>query len=187
MEERDEEVLITGKPSTKWLHWVLIVVGLGPFIILIPQEEFGYFEADIALILGAAAIVAGIVLYFYYGKCSIIVSDKRVYGTASFGTRVDLPFDMISAVGVTGITHGIEVATSSGKIKFMCVANASEIHAIISKLLMERQEKRNNLSSNVINQEISGADELKKYKELLDQGIISKEEFDAKKKQLLGL
>jgi septation ring formation regulator EzrA len=30
-------------------------------------------------------------------------------------------------------------------------------------------------------------DELKKYKELLDQGIITQEEFDAKKKQILGL
>ena len=33
----------------------------------------------------------------------------------------------------------------------------------------------------------SPADELKKYKELLDMGIITQEEFDAKKKQLLGL
>ena len=36
-------------------------------------------------------------------------------------------------------------------------------------------------------QQTSSADELKKYKELLDQGIITQEEFDAKKKQLLGL
>ena len=37
--------------------------------------------------------------------------------------------------------------------------------------------------------ELSGisADEIKKYKELLDMGIITKEEFDAKKKQLLGI
>lgn len=34
---------------------------------------------------------------------------------------------------------------------------------------------------------ISNADEIKKYKELLDMGIISQEEFEAKKKQLLGL
>ena len=34
---------------------------------------------------------------------------------------------------------------------------------------------------------ISSADELKKFKDLLDSGIISQEEFDAKKKQLLGL
>lgn len=34
---------------------------------------------------------------------------------------------------------------------------------------------------------ISAADELKKFKELLDMGVITQEEFDAKKKQLLGL
>ncbi|ACK93689.1 MULTISPECIES: DUF4429 domain-containing protein [Bacillus] len=33
----------------------------------------------------------------------------------------------------------------------------------------------------------SGADEILKYKELLDQGIITEEEFQAKKKQLLGI
>ena len=32
----------------------------------------------------------------------------------------------------------------------------------------------------------SSADELKKYKDLLDAGVITQEEFDAKKKQLLG-
>jgi hypothetical protein len=34
---------------------------------------------------------------------------------------------------------------------------------------------------------VSAADELKKFKELLDMGVISQEEFDQKKKQLLGL
>ena len=34
---------------------------------------------------------------------------------------------------------------------------------------------------------VSVADELKKFKELLDLDIITREEFDAKKKQLLGL
>jgi len=33
----------------------------------------------------------------------------------------------------------------------------------------------------------SSTDELRKYKELLDDGIITQEDFDAKKKQLLGL
>ena len=35
--------------------------------------------------------------------------------------------------------------------------------------------------------ETSAAEEIKKYKDLLDSGIITQEEFDAKKKQLLGL
>ena len=36
-------------------------------------------------------------------------------------------------------------------------------------------------------QEIANAKAIKEYKNLLDEGIISQEEFDAKKKQLLGL
>ena len=39
----------------------------------------------------------------------------------------------------------------------------------------------------VTNVQVSSADELKKYKELLESGAISQEEYDAKKKQLLGL
>ena len=42
----------------------------------------------------------------------------------------------------------------------------------------ERKETRHSYSP---------AEELKKMKELLDMGIITREEFDAKKKQLLGL
>ncbi|MBE6660954.1 MAG: SHOCT domain-containing protein [Ruminococcaceae bacterium] len=36
-------------------------------------------------------------------------------------------------------------------------------------------------------QQSSPADELKKYKDLLDSGAITQEEYDAKKKELLGL
>ena len=39
----------------------------------------------------------------------------------------------------------------------------------------------------VSNVQTSSADELKKYKELLDSGVISQEEFDVKKKQLLDM
>lgn len=38
----------------------------------------------------------------------------------------------------------------------------------------------------VVKQESTKADELKKYKELLDSGAITQEEYDAKKKELLG-
>ena len=34
---------------------------------------------------------------------------------------------------------------------------------------------------------ISNADEISKYKKLFDDGVITQEEFEAKKKQLLGL
>lgn len=37
------------------------------------------------------------------------------------------------------------------------------------------------------NEGVSSADEIKKFKELLDSGVITQEEFDTKKKQLLGI
>lgn len=37
-----------------------------------------------------------------------------------------------------------------------------------------------------VTQAVSGADELKKFKELLDMGVITQEEFDKKKQQILG-
>lgn len=39
----------------------------------------------------------------------------------------------------------------------------------------------------VVPKETGSADELEKYKALLDKGVISQEEYEAKKKQLLGL
>lgn len=47
--------------------------------------------------------------------------------------------------------------------------------------------EKNKLPQGTVIQQASAAEELKKFKELLDMGVISQEEFDAKKKQLLGL
>lgn len=47
--------------------------------------------------------------------------------------------------------------------------------------------ERNKAPQGTVIQQASAADELKKFKELLDMGIITQEEFDAKKKQILGL
>lgn len=43
------------------------------------------------------------------------------------------------------------------------------------------------LETPVIQQAVSGADEILKYKGLLDAGVITEEEFNAKKAQILGL
>ena len=49
------------------------------------------------------------------------------------------------------------------------------------------EESKPKVHNTTVIQNNSSADELKKYKDLLDSGIITQEEFDAKKKQLLGL
>ncbi|MGN1195762.1 MAG: SHOCT domain-containing protein [Acutalibacteraceae bacterium] len=116
-------------------------------------------------------------------KCGIVVTNKRVTGKASFGKQVDLPLNQISAIGL-GYFNSIAVATSSGKIHFWLLENRNEIHTALSeqigKLQTETPVTNNNSSINT-------ADELKKYKDLLDNNIITQEEFDAKKKELLNI
>ena len=49
----------------------------------------------------------------------------------------------------------------------------------------EEETSNDNITSTANSNSV--ADELKKFKELLDNGVLTQEEFDAKKKQLLGL
>ena len=60
---------------------------------------------------------------------------------------------------------------------------AQEIFSILYKAFNEYKEK-GETSDSASN---SSADEIAKFKKLLDDGTITQEEFDAKKKQLLGL
>lgn len=58
---------------------------------------------------------------------------------------------------------------------------------ILSVLQIICENNKTNATNNNGGSVANSADEILKYKNLLDQGIISQEEFDAKKKQLLGL
>ena len=134
-----------------------------------------------------ASVFVALIVYLGLRKCEMTVTDKRVYGIAAFGKRVDLPVDSISALSIIGVLRGISVATSSGKISFFLIKNYSGIHKILNDILIERQNEKRSAPTitNITNTD--EADKLKKFKDLLDSGVITQEEFDAKKKQLLGL
>lgn len=125
--------------------------------------------------------------YKMYLKEEIVLTDKRVYGKTIFGVHIDLPIQSVSRVSEIKILRGLSVSTSSKAIRFVFVKNASEIRKEISSLLMSRVD--GNLEKVVSNskEKPSNIDELKKIKELLDMGIITQEEFEAKKKQVLDL
>lgn len=144
---------------------------------------------EILFVIGVSGLIGGLsslIVFWWLSKTEMTVSDKRVFGKTVYGKRVDLPLDSISAIG-SRWPKGIAVATSSGRISFLMIKNRDEIRNCVSELLIERQNK--SMTTTTIMQEAprSDADELKKYKELLDSGVITQEEFDAKKKQLLGL
>lgn len=134
--------------------------------------------------LSATFIIAAIFSYLLMNNCEIVVSNKKVFGKIKFGKRVDLPLNQISSIG-QGLFQSLTVATSSGVIRFWLLKNRTEVFTAISELLSQFQSSNQTITEN--NASTSSADELKKFKDLLDSGIITQEEFDAKKKQLLGL
>ncbi len=171
---------------------VSFLVNLILFIILedmfsSPAEFFGSIAGTFlmtALFAVPAILIAALVCHFFSG--SLVITDKRVYGRIAFGRQVDLPLDKVSSVWTQWWMKGIAIGTSSGNIKFLFVDNQGEIYQVLSNLLIQRQAEEKQ-SHTVVNAAPSNADELKKYKELLDAGVITQEEYDAKKKQLLGL
>ena len=87
----------------------------------------------------------------------------------------------------SSIFKGIAVSTASGVIRFFFIENAEIIRKEICNLLLQRQEIKKEEDKKGNHIQGNSADELKKYKELADEGIITQEEFEQKKKQLLGL
>lgn len=63
----------------------------------------------------------------------------------------------------------------------------AEIADYIKEKIDEIKRQKSAPQATTVVQQASAADELKKFKELLDMGVITQEEFNAKKKQLLGL
>lgn len=151
-------------------------------------DDFIAFDYGmICLIPVVALTIIGALIYLWLNSYKLTVSDKRVSGEVLFGKKIDLPIDSVSATSVISLFKGVGVSTSSGKISFLAIKNATEIYQAINDLLVERQKSKPKTETTTIVQNSDEADMLKKYKDLLDSGVITQEEFDAKKKQLLGL
>ncbi len=159
----------------------------GPNAISYAISSFFEYTFWLAIIPACAGIIISLLIYAWIHSYELTITDKRIYGKVAFGKRVDLPVDSVSATATITLFKGISVSTSSGRISFLAIKNSNEIYEILNQLLIERQSKKNNEHINNIEAKSDEADQLKKYKDLLDSGIITQEEFDAKKKQLLGL
>ena len=149
------------------------------------------------------------ILIKYPGKTLIKVTDnsisiikKRFINLVNQGIKGEktIPFKNISAVqlkkpcmsncyiqftllGGNESRGGILAATKDENTIMFTKKYWNEMENL--KKYIEKQQSI--LDNNSKETQISSADEIKKYKELLDEGIINQDEFDFKKKELLGL
>lgn len=87
------------------------------------------------IIICIIAFVCSLIAVLLSANTSLVVTDKRVYGTIALGKRVDIPLKAISSIG-TGFLQSIIVSSSSSKICFYGIANYKEIHKEISNLIL---------------------------------------------------
>ena len=143
----------------------------------------------VMFVLGIASLLAGIVsgiIYLANRACELQITENSVKGKTLFGKEVVLPLYMISAYSTRKLLSTVSVATASGITKFSLIENYKEIGDVLSQLINQRQ-KSTQVDSAPASTNSNSLDDLVRLKSLLDSGIITQEEFEAKKKQLLGL
>ncbi len=119
-------------------------------------------------------------------KRVIFIDKGLIYGIKS----TEIPLDMVNGVSYSkGILLG-KVSITNGAIT-TAIDNVDKNTApILTDKIKETAEHKESLRTPVKNtpiQVLDGPDQIKKYKSLEDEGIITHEEFEAKKKQIMGI
>lgn len=161
---------------------------LREIFVYVPEWAFTDWGAGYAALILTGLLGFTFIFFWAFSKCELVVTNKRIVGRSTFRRTIDIPVDSISAVG-TGMMSSIVVSSSSGKIRFSLLKNNTEIYKQISNLIIARQ-------TNVVNERVNGddsanpkqniADELRQFKALLDEGLITMDEYEAKKQKLLN-
>lgn len=143
-------------------------------------------------IAGGNKTTAGTWLLALTDRRLILLNRHLLVGTDS----IEIPLSMVNSVSMQAriVSATITIMHNSGGVyvdnvtKPFGLAFVSKANAVIEKIRNSQTERIISAIQNSAQpQTISAADEIKKYKELLDMGAITPEEYEMKKKQLLGL
>ena len=167
-----------------WYTWCIIYdFEFGEFFI----GEFFNFECyyGYMIMLGVVALIVGIIMKSNTEKCEITVTNEAISGKLPHGKAVHIPLNQITAINRSSF-NGVSITSIGNVSNFHCIENREEVMKAISYLLANPQQSSvqptQSASANG-----SEAEQLKRLKDLLDSGVLTQEEFDAKKKQILGL
>ena len=133
------------------------------------------------LIVGIIAAVVGIIMKTNTEKCEITVTNEAISGKLPHGKDVNIPLNHITAINRSSF-NGISITSIGSVNNFYCFENREEVINAISCLLTKLQQDNAQLA-----QSGSATDRLERLKSLLDAGVLTQDEFDTKKRQILNL
>ena len=110
----------------------------------------------------------------------ILMGQKKIFGEDSKTVLLKMLNDVNSSTGFAMGTITFDTIKEEFNV-WVNKEQADNILAEIQRILFELKDAEGTTT------EASGVDEIRKYKALLDDGIISENDFEKKKKELLGL
>ncbi len=120
-----------------------------------------------------------------YTQNHVIVTERTVYGKSFWGRTVMLPIQQITAVVSAKFYSRLTIVTTNGRVNFIMIGNHAKIALAIRTLISQVQEDTLVKKSVKALNEGPSLSEEEKLLGLLNQDIITQEEFDAKKAQIL--
>lgn len=121
---------------------------------------------------------------------SMTQGEKTIYFKDAIGVQYKPSSIADGYIQVETAAGGVSTSGSQyggeNSIQFSGKKSNEEAEIIVAFIRKQIEDIKNSPVGGVV-QQVSPAEELKKFKELLDLGIITQEEFDAKKKDLLGI
>ena len=166
-----------------WYYWCVIYDTFGEFF----TAEFFNFDCyyGYMIMLGVVALIVGIIMKSNTEKCEITVTNEAISGKLPHGKTVHIPLNQITAINRSSF-NGVSITSIGNVSNFHCIENREEVMKAISYLLANPQQSSAQPAQSASAND-SEAEQLKRLKDLLDSGVLTQEEFDAKKKQILGL
>ena len=184
-----------------------IAIGFFLFYFIIAIMSSDDFWLPFLLAVISVALLDGIVWLIYwlnktvYENVSLIVTNKGVtHFNRKNGFKNFIPTNQISSVSCIGETIRITTIDVNQPFVLGFLKNASELKKCLDDLIYKTEKQKEVIivenktqpesitsKDNTLVDKSKAIEEIKQFKELLDTGIITQEEFDAKKKELLGL
>lgn len=178
----EEKILVEGRFNKNSIFWMNFLPSFG-MIAVIAFVVALILQSSMSLLFIVAGLGSSLGGAYSATKNNVFyLSDKRFYYKKA---KIVKEAALDEVVAYTIKNGSVEIQTKIEKFTVKYLENVSEFTNVWKSLNSEKTQKESAAANQTAT--YGSADELKKFKELLDSGIISQEEFDAKKKQLLGL
>lgn len=187
----EEKILVKSVFDSLACHKFALVFYIPLFIYgLVMGWSLSDLDMGIGFLIGfiLAICIGGLIhciLYFTAKNNEIILTNFTITGTYNRRLSLNIPIDSVSSVS-KGWMGSLCITCAGNRYNISFVSNRDLFCSKLNELLNKRTQQALKGVSPIVNQQ-SSYDEIAKLKQLLDNGVITQEEFEAKKKQLLGL